>query len=79
MQPTPLAPSSPTWHCAALQGDRRAGPSLKDYNYESVWGQRALKATYRAIMEEEVPPVPPPAGRPRADGTSPEVLLNSFS
>lgn len=32
------------------QGDRRAGPSFSEFNYESTWGQRALKATYAAIM-----------------------------
>lgn len=73
----PPTPSEPKEAYLPHQGDRRAGPSLKDYNYESVWGQRALKATYRAIMEEEVPPVPPPACRPRADSTLPEVLRHT--
>ncbi len=35
-----------------VQGDRRAGPSLSTYNYESVWGQRALREMYAAVMEE---------------------------
>ena len=35
---------------AWLQGDRRAGPSFSEFNYESTWGQKALKATYAAIM-----------------------------
>ena len=42
--------------CAVhAQGDRKAGPSLSSYNYESVWGQQALKHMYRAVLEEEVP------------------------
>lgn len=36
----------------AVQGDRRAGPSLSAFNYESVWGQRALREMYRAIMRD---------------------------
>ena len=37
-----------------LQGDRRAGtagPSLSEFNFESQWGQKALKHMYRAICE----------------------------
>ena len=62
-----------------LQGDRRAGVGarLKDYNFESVWGQRALKATYRGILEEERPPVVPPACLPTPDGRAPEVAPRS--
>ena len=52
----------------AVQGDRRAGPSLTAFNYESRWGQLALKATYRAIMEEEGVPVMPPCCRPTLTG-----------
>lgn len=40
------------WLC--LQGDRRAGtagPSLSEFNFESQWGQKALKHMYRAICE----------------------------
>ena len=37
------------------QGDRKAGPLLSGFNYESVWGQHALKHMYRAVLEEEVP------------------------
>lgn len=51
-----------------LQGDRKAGPSLSEFNYESVWGQSALKRTYRAIMEEEPALVAPPACRADASG-----------
>ena len=49
---------------ACMQGDRRAGPSLAAFNYESKWGQVALKSTYRAIMEEEPLPVTPACCRP---------------
>ena len=57
-----------------LQGDRRAGPSLTAFNYESRWGQLALKATYRAIMEEEGLPVNPPCCRPTLTGEPPMTL-----
>ncbi len=50
-----------------LQGDRRAGPSLSAYNYESVWGQRALREMYLAIIGERRAPLAlPPACRPGA-------------
>ncbi|KAK9819870.1 hypothetical protein WJX72_003467 [[Myrmecia] bisecta] len=50
---------------ALTQGDRRAGGlSLSEFNYESTWGQKALKHTYRAIMQDEVPAVLPPACQP---------------
>ena len=35
---------------ALTQGDRRAGPSLSAYNYDSVWGKKALAIAYKAIM-----------------------------
>ena len=41
-----------------LQGDRRAGtagPSLSEFNFESQWGQKALKHMYRAICEVAIP------------------------
>ena len=38
-----------------FQGDRKAGPSLSSFNYESVWGQHALKHMYKAVLEEEAP------------------------
>ena len=37
--------------CGVVQGDRRAGPSFSEFNYESTWGQKALKASYAAIMQ----------------------------
>ena len=42
---------------ALTQGDRRAGPSLSAFNYESVWGQRALREMYRTIMGETHTPL----------------------
>ena len=56
-----------------LQGDR-AGPSLTAFNYESRWGQLALKATYKATMEEEGLPVMPPCCRPNMSGQPPMTL-----
>ncbi|XP_004488559.1 protein FORGETTER 1 [Cicer arietinum] len=45
---------------ALTQGDRRAGPSLSAYNYDSAYGKRALMNLYRGIMELEPLPVVPP-------------------
>ena len=45
----------------AAQGDRRAGPSLQGFHIDSMWGQRALKQVYAAIME-----VPPSLGHSMA-------------
>ncbi|BDA46474.1 Protein strawberry notch homolog 1 [Coccomyxa sp. Obi] len=65
---------------ALTQGDRRAGtagPSLSEFNFESQWGQKALKHMYRAICEDEVPMVLPPACQPKPDGgpvMSPQVF-----
>ncbi|KAK9811987.1 hypothetical protein WJX73_006484 [Symbiochloris irregularis] len=53
---------------ALTQGDRRAGPSFSEFNYESTWGQKALKATYAAIMGESSPAVAPPCCRSNANG-----------
>ena len=61
-----------------MQGDRKAGPSLSEFNYESVWGQSALKRTYRAILEEEAARVVPPACLPAADGLSPGLDVRTF-
>lgn len=49
------------------QGDRRAGPSLSEFNYESHWGQRALRELYRAALDDaQAPAALPPACRPGA-------------
>ncbi|OVA03143.1 zinc finger protein [Macleaya cordata] len=45
---------------ALTQGDRRAGPSLSAYNYDSGYGKRALMMMYRGIMEQDSLPVLPP-------------------
>lgn len=45
---------------ALTQGDRRAGPSLSAYNYDSSYGKKALVVMYRGIMEQDKLPVVPP-------------------
>ncbi|KAL0398948.1 UNVERIFIED_CONTAM: protein FORGETTER 1 [Sesamum radiatum] len=45
---------------ALTQGDRRAGPSLSAYNYDSAYGKRALMMLYRGLMEQEPLPIVPP-------------------
>lgn len=45
---------------ALTQGDRRAGPSLSAYNYDSSYGKKALLMMYRGIMEQDSLPVVPP-------------------
>ncbi|KAI4333252.1 hypothetical protein L6164_018085 [Bauhinia variegata] len=45
---------------ALTQGDRRAGPSLSAYNYDSAYGKRALMIMYKGIMEQDILPVVPP-------------------
>ncbi|PSS06282.1 Protein strawberry notch like [Actinidia chinensis var. chinensis] len=48
---------------ALTQGDRRAGPSLSAYNYDSTYGKKALMVMYRGIMEQafqdSLPVLPP--------------------
>ncbi|CAO2826033.1 unnamed protein product [Amaranthus hypochondriacus] len=45
---------------ALTQGDRRAGPSLSAYNYDSAYGKKALMVMYRGILEQDSLPVVPP-------------------
>ncbi|KAL8461796.1 hypothetical protein ACS0TY_033048 [Phlomoides rotata] len=45
---------------ALTQGDRRAGPSLSAYNYDSAYGKRALVMLYKGLMEQEALPIVPP-------------------
>ncbi|KAF3448819.1 hypothetical protein FNV43_RR09532 [Rhamnella rubrinervis] len=45
---------------ALTQGDRRAGPSLSAYNYDSAYGKRALVLMYKGIMDQDSLPVVPP-------------------
>ena len=64
---------------ALTQGDRRAGPSLAAFNYESTWGQKALRETYGAILEEGSPPaVIPLHCRPGPNGEPPIEPLHRF-
>ncbi|KAE9590500.1 hypothetical protein Lal_00023309 [Lupinus albus] len=49
---------------ALTQGDRRAGPSLSAYNYDTTYGKRALMIMYRGIMEQDSLPVVPPGCLP---------------
>ncbi|KAK3121295.1 hypothetical protein QOZ80_8BG0650290 [Eleusine coracana subsp. coracana] len=44
---------------ALTQGDRRAGPSLSAFNYDSNYGKKALAMMYRGIMEQDALPVVP--------------------
>ncbi|GBG72349.1 hypothetical protein CBR_g11926 [Chara braunii] len=46
---------------ALTQGDRRAGgPSLREYNYDSIYGKRALGLLYKAVLEQQTLSVLPP-------------------
>lgn len=63
---------------ALTQGDRRAGPSLAAFNYESTWGQRALKEMYAAILEERPPAVQPQPCRYSLSGEPPAQTITQF-
>jgi hypothetical protein len=71
---------------ALTQGDRRAGPSLAAFNYESSWGQKALREMYATVLgERRVPLAVPPAcrlpeagGPPPAPGAPPPPTLERF-
>ncbi|KAJ8425969.1 hypothetical protein Cgig2_009507 [Carnegiea gigantea] len=60
---------------ALTQGDRRAGPSLSGYNYDSAYGKRALMIMYRGIMEQDSLPVVPPGCSPE----NPESIQDFMS
>ncbi|XP_062093056.1 protein FORGETTER 1 [Humulus lupulus] len=45
---------------ALTQGDRRAGPSLSAYNYDSAFGKKALVMMYKGIIGQDSLPVVPP-------------------
>ncbi|PON79909.1 Protein strawberry notch [Trema orientale] len=49
---------------ALTQGDRRAGPSLSAYNYDSAYGKKALMMMYKGIMGQNSLPVVPPGCSP---------------
>ncbi|XP_010537824.1 PREDICTED: protein strawberry notch [Tarenaya hassleriana] len=59
---------------ALTQGDRRAGPSLSAYNYDSHFGKKALMVMYRGIMEQENLPVVPPGCSSDEPETSKDFL-----
>lgn len=65
---------------ALTQGDRRAGPSLAEFNYESTWGQRALRLTYNMLLGDVmVPPALVPSEcRPGPHGAAPLRTLPAF-
>ncbi|KAL2473580.1 RING/FYVE/PHD zinc finger superfamily protein [Forsythia ovata] len=60
---------------ALTQGDRRAGPSLSAYNYDSVYGKRALMMMYKGLMEQESLPVVPPGCSSEAPETIQDFIL----
>lgn len=59
---------------ALTQGDRRAGPSLNAYNYDSAYGKKALALMYRSIMEQCESPVLAPGGSVDSEGSSRDFL-----
>ena len=62
---------------ALTQGDRRAGPSLSAYNYDSAYGKRALMAMYRGIMEQDSLPVVPPGCSSEKPETIQEFIMKA--
>ncbi|KAK6934764.1 Strawberry notch, helicase C domain, partial [Dillenia turbinata] len=62
---------------ALTQGDRRAGPSLSAYNYDSSYGKRALMVMYRGIMEQDSLLVVPPGCSPEKPHTIQEFIFKA--
>lgn len=62
---------------ALTQGDRRAGPSLSAYNYDSAYGKRALMVMYRGLMEQEPLPVVPPGCSSEKPDTIPDFIVKA--
>ncbi|KAL6567599.1 udp-glycosyltransferase [Orobanche gracilis] len=62
---------------ALTQGDRRAGPSLSAYNYDSAYGKRALVILYRGIMELECLPIVPPGCTSEKPDTIQDFILKA--
>ncbi|CAI9087968.1 OLC1v1022187C2 [Oldenlandia corymbosa var. corymbosa] len=60
---------------ALTQGDRRAGPSLSAYNYDSTYGKRALMILYRGILEQDRLPVVPPGCSPEKPDSIQDFVL----
>ncbi|XP_020269430.1 protein FORGETTER 1 [Asparagus officinalis] len=62
---------------ALTQGDRRAGPSLSAYNYDSHYGKKALMMMYRGIMELDPLPVVPPGCSSENPSTIQEFIIKA--
>ncbi|KAJ0098751.1 hypothetical protein Patl1_19774 [Pistacia atlantica] len=62
---------------ALTQGDRRAGPSLSAYNYDSAFGKKALTVMYKGIMEQDHLPVVPPGCSSEKPETIEEFLTKA--
>ncbi|CAN1263030.1 Protein FORGETTER 1 [Linum perenne] len=62
---------------ALTQGDRRAGPSLSAYNYDSAYGKKALVAMYKGIMEQDTLPVVPPGCSSEKPETTQDFILKA--
>ncbi|PIA37650.1 hypothetical protein AQUCO_03000300v1 [Aquilegia coerulea] len=62
---------------ALTQGDRRAGPSLSAYNYDSAYGKKALMMMYRGIMEQDSLPVVPPGCTSEKPETIEEYIIKA--
>ncbi|KAL5568778.1 hypothetical protein UlMin_025353 [Ulmus minor] len=60
---------------ALTQGDRRAGPTLSAYNYDSAYGKKALVMMYRGILEQDTLPVVPPG----CLSEKPETITDFFA
>ncbi|KAF3772056.1 strawberry notch protein [Nymphaea thermarum] len=62
---------------ALTQGDRRAGPSLSAYNYDSNYGKKSLTMLYKAVMEQSDLPVMPPGCSPEKSDSIREYLMKA--
>lgn len=62
---------------ALTQGDRRAGPSLSAYNYDSAYGKKALVAMYKGILEQDILPVVPPECSSEKPGTIQDFITKA--
>lgn len=64
---------------ALTQGDRRAGPSLNAYNYDSNYGKKALVVMYRGIMEQDPLPVVPPGCSSENPASNQDFIIKAKS
>ncbi|KAL5978725.1 udp-glycosyltransferase [Asimina triloba] len=62
---------------ALTQGDRRAGPSLSAYNYDSNYGKKALMMMYKGVMEQASLPVVPPGCSSEKPETIQDFIVKS--